>query len=852
MFQLTRSRTWLVLALLLAASTVSAASGLPPALRSAVDKLQSEAATEPTGPGNRAARAAVLWDWANAMATAGVQLPVHATQLITMALTGSAAPALDTQLDTLIAELTLHDKSPDALGKVTLTPGPFTASGFAELKQTFTVGSRNIQTGGGFLIARHFMSDFGEWQTNEPGANNHLSIESSNAAVNFQVERVPFGGMHGGFRDNAERIVFRVASGTLMSGDTVTITYGDTRGGGKGLRMPSHASDAMPLPVYIAFEAASPFFALPLQHFMLTGGKLAGVAAFLPSTVVVNQPFSMSVRGEDMTANRAAGAMPGWKVFANDTLLAEIPPGGEAITVLDNLTLGTPGPTHIRVESADGKIKGQGNPVLVRAEKGPQLVWGDTHGHSGFAEGIGSAEAFMRWAKEDSRLDFVTHSEHDIFMDDAEWESLRRIVMQNLDEGRFIPFLGYEWTVDNRNGGHHNVLFRTPQDRQRFDARRFPSLSRLYAGIRASVPEKDVLLIPHAHNSGDWRVVDPELVRLVEIMSQHGTFEWFGRMYLQHGHQVGVIAASDNHLSQPGYSSPPGAGQSQRAGLAAVYADDKTTDGIFDALRGLRTYATTGDRIILDFNVNGAPMGTRAPMDTARRITGQVIGTAALDSVTVLKNDQVLWSQSYTEAGSDRNAPIQVAVSFSSPSEPVNPRDNPRGWRPWVGTLQVQGAKIVAGRPAGAANTTLWKTAAVPGSADTWSFAAASRGSTSTMIYTLDDVKSGAALNISINAGNEFGGAPPVFRKHQPVEPVNLTVRLSDLRDGAQTARVNATDYQDLITVRRWNEGATRDARFEVNDTGNVVGDWYQVRIVQTNDAVAWSSPVWIGGSAPR
>ncbi len=846
------NRAAAILLTTLLATQISYAAGLPPALRTAVDTLQADAATEPTNAQNRAARAAILWDWANAMATNGAQLPVHATQIITYGLTNSARPGLDGQLDTLIAELTLHDKSPDALGKLVLTPGPFTVSTFAELKQTFTVGSRNIQTGGGFLIARHFMSDFGDWQTNEPGADNYLSVESSNSSVNFQVERVPFIGMHGGFRDNAERIVFRVASGTLLSGDTVTITYGDTRGGGKGLRMPSHASDAMPLPMYLAFENASPFFGLSLQHFTLIGGRLKGVAAFLPSIVTVNTPFSLSVRAEDGAANRAAGMMPGWKVMANNKLLAEVPAGGDVITVLDNVVLDTPGATHIRVESADGKIKGQGNPVLVRAEPGPQLVWGDTHGHSGFAEGIGSAEAFMRWAKEDSRLDFVTHSEHDIFMDDAEWESLRRIVLANLEEGRFIPFLGYEWTVDNRSGGHHNVLFRTPQDRQRFDARRFPTLPRLYAGIRASTSEKDVLLIPHAHNSGDWRVMDPDLVRLVEIMSHHGTFEWFGRMYLQHGHQVGVIAASDNHLSQPGYSSPPGAGVSQRAGLAGVYADNKTTDGIFNALRGLRTYATNGDRIILDFNVNDAPMGTRAAMDKSRRIAGQVIGTAPLESVTVLKNDQVLWSQSYVDAAADKNAPVQVAVSFSSPSEPVNPRDNPRGWRPWVGTLQVQGAKIVSGAPAASGNTTLWKTAAVPGSTDTWSFATASRGSTSTMIYTLSEVKSGAVLNLSINAGREFGGAPPYFRAHQPVEAVNLSIRVNDLRDGAQTARVNATDYQDSISVRRWIEGTTREATFEVNDTGNVVGDWYQVRVVQSNDGVAWSSPVWVGGSPPK
>lgn len=830
----------------------AAGSSLPPALRASVDNLLVEAASTPTTAENRKTRAAVMWDWANAMATGGTELPVHATQLITYALTDSPAPQLDAQLDVLITELSIRDREPGALGTLSITAGPFTVGTHAEIRQTFSVGSRAIQTGGGFLIARHFMTDFGEWQTNKPDADNHLSVESSNASVNFQVERVPFGGMHGGFRADAERIVFRVASGTLATGDTVTITYGDTRGGGKGLRMPSHANDAVPLPIYLAFDGKSPFIGLPLKHIALTGGALNGVAAFLPSIVTANTPFSISVRGEDARANRAEGAMPGWKVWANDDLLTEVPAGGAAISVIDNLTLATPGPVQIRVESADGKIKGQGNPVLVKAETGPVLVWGDTHGHSGFSEGIGTAEGFMRWAREDSRLDFVTHSEHDIFMDDAEWESLRRIVIANTEEGRFIPYLGYEWTVDNRRGGHHNVLFRTPQDRQRFEARRFPTLPRLYAGIRASMPEKDVLLIPHAHNSGDWRVVDPGLVRLVEIMSQHGTFEWFGRMYLQHGHQVGVIAASDNHLSQPGYSSPPGAGQSQRAGLAAVYAADRTRDGIFDAMRGLRTYATTGDRIILDFNVNGSPMGTRIPMTANRRISGQVIGTAPLQTVTVLKNDQVLWSQTYAGQSPARSDQVEIAVAFTSSSEPANPRDNPRGWRAWNGRLQVQGAKLVSGRPAMAADTTLWKTAAAPDAPDTWTFSTASRGNTSTLLFTLDDVKAGAVLNISIDAGLEFGGAPPMFRQHQPIEPLNLSIRLADLRDGAQTARVPASDYQDEISVRRIGNLETREANFEVNDSSNVVGDYYQVRVVQANDAIAWSSPVWVGGNPPQ
>ena len=159
----------------------------------------------------------------------------------------------------------------------------------------------------------------------------------------------------------------------------------------------------------------------------------------------------------------------------------------------------------------------------------------------------------MQWAKEDARLDYVTHSEHDIWLDDAEWEVLRSNVSEFTTEGEFVAYLGYEWTVNNVRGGHHNVLFRNPQNRKRVPAQFYPTLSKLYQGLREQAQPRDVVVIPHAHQAGDYRFSDPELEPLIEIMSQHGNFEWFGRMYLQHGHRVGFIAASDNHLSQPGF-----------------------------------------------------------------------------------------------------------------------------------------------------------------------------------------------------------------------------------------------------------------------------------------------------------
>ena len=127
-------------------------------------------------------------------------------------------------------------------------------------------------------------------------------------------------------------------------------------------------------------------------------------------------------------------------------------------------------------------------------------------------------------------------------------------------------------------GGHHNVLYRDAEGRERVSALEYPTLSELYQGLHARYDPADVLVIPHAHNPGDYRQSDPRLEPLIEMMSMHGTFEWFVRQYLSHGHQVGLVAASDDHLSHPGYSAPNRNSLAQRGGLGAVLAPEKSRD----------------------------------------------------------------------------------------------------------------------------------------------------------------------------------------------------------------------------------------------------------------------------------
>ena len=266
--------------------------------------------------------------------------------------------------------------------------------------------------------------------------------------------------MHGGFRGAAQVLFFRLSAGRLNPGDEVTITYGGRADGGSGLLMPTFSSDRMPFPLYVDFDGNGPLYSLPIQPVRVVGARVAGVHGFAPSVVRPGEMFTLSVRAQDQYYNRATGPIPGWKVLLGNQVIATLPAGDLALQTVADLSFQDQGVVRLSVESESGDIVGSVNPILVSAEA-PRVYWGDTHGHSGFAEGIGTPDRFMTWAKEDARLDFVTHSEHDIWLDDFEWQQLQENVRSYSESGQFIAFLGYEWTTRNLFGGHHNVLFRT-------------------------------------------------------------------------------------------------------------------------------------------------------------------------------------------------------------------------------------------------------------------------------------------------------------------------------------------------------------------------------------------------------
>ncbi len=837
---------------------------LPADLRSQVESLKADSAGQPTTAGNLEGRLDVLWPWINAYSLTGGPMPVNATLQVATAYRAVESMRLEgalptrgvlASIDQLVHEFQVKDEQPNALGRVTLmTNGDVHVGEWATIEQTYTVGATPLRPGARIMVARQLQADGGRVQHERPDAPHYVSARSSNPDVRLGTTTIPWSGMHGGFRTPAPMPTFQVESGTLEQGDWITIVYGDRSGGSEGWLQQTFATDEAMLPIYIDFDGSGRFLTPTWPSYAISGTAAAGVTAVAPSIVKPGEAFDLSIRWEDPAGNRATGTMPAATVSLDGKAFRSIGGGGDAIHVIESLRLEREGIHRFGVTSSDGKIEALSNPIWVRRNPPYRLYWGETHTHTGMAEGQGSIGRSYRFAQEDARLDFMGLSEHDIWLDDAEWQAMARAVADNTVPGKFVAFLGYEWTLRRQWGGHHNVFFRSP-DAARVGAQLAPTLTGLYEGLRARYGTEDVLIIPHAHQAGDWRTNDPEMETMIEIMSMHGTFEWFGNYYLRQGHQVGFLAASDDHRSRPGYSwtssRQPNSSLSQFGGLAAVQAPDKTADSIFDALKQRRAYAVTdAQRIILEAEMNGAVMGQRIPYSEQRQLRAKVIGTAPIRRLTVVKNGETVYAQRLLRGSIGERTTL--VIGFESSSEPFF-RDNPRGYRPWQGAVKVEGASLAGMRTLHFDNRHREWARIADGDANTVLFSTGTRGQADTLLVELSSASPSTVLSFDLEGAREWGKSPAPVRPLRRLPGKRLRIALSELADGFGRKDLSDSIDRDAITLELIGGDMPMAAEIEFTDTGEMrPGDYYYVRADQLDGARAYSSPAWVGGEPRR
>jgi hypothetical protein len=827
---------------------------LDAALRTRVEELKRVVEREPTTANNYSERLDTLWDWANAFALAGGVLPMRLPVLVaTLGISVSDGnepdPGFLQELDRYIAELAIKDERPDALGTISFAPAePIVAGTWQTVEQIWTAGTVPMVPNGAVLVGRQPMTDHGFLQNRDPAADNYVSIRCSRPGASFERDEPPVGRARGRRRAAAATaLLFRLRGESLQTGDTVTVTFGDTSGGSRGLAMQTGSSDRLKLPLSLDLDGSGNFLTPALPGLEVVGAEVHSVRGVVPSVVTPGEPFELAVRSQDRYSNRATGALPEYGVLLNGAPLARIESAREAITVLKDLTIHEPGVYRFDIRSTDGAISTTSNPVWVRENPPLRIYWGETHGHTDFAEGQGSPERYFRYGRDDARLDFLTLSEHDFYMDASEWRTLQSLTRRANREGRLVALLGYEWTVIRLRGGHHNVLFRSA-DRDLVGIHRANTLPELYRILAEENKPEDVVVIPHAHQAADWTRSDPGLERLAEVSSMHGSFEWFGNAYLKNGFEVGFIGASDDHRARPGYAPPnPRAPLAQRGGLAAVLAPTRTPDAIFDALRKRSAYATSGQRIILDVELNGSPMGTRQEHTEERQITCRVMGTSPIDHIDVVKNGEVVFSRRFMTAPMRSHA--WLLVGFESSSEVLGGGlDNPRGYRIWQGTVRVEGARVVSVSAPGFENSYSELAGIDPDNPALIRFRTETRGRTDTMLVELEGASPDTSLSFDLAPSREYGARPPLVRQPAGLPGTEVRMRLSDLVDGRLAHELEVDAHTDRITLQVVDPESALDRDFSWADLGpGKPGDYYYLRVTQLDGGRAWSSPFWVG-----
>ena len=589
-------------------------------------------------------------------------------------------PAVRTESD-------LHALFSDPSGFSELTPNRVVSCSRHEFRMTHTVGKEGIAVGGGFLafVEGSLWRDNHNPQTEDPSRPGYVTLShEGNGRVDITEIVEPVTGLH----DREYGIRVTVSDAPLRPGDTITLVFGDRSGGGPGAQANVVAWTythnykrawwhRMPvLTVWVDARATETFLPLERDHahtFTVVPDKPAKLFVTAKAHAQVGVPHDLNIAVLDRFQALAVPAYTGRVRFSCDRDDVELPAPthlreGDGSHCRVTWVPQGEGTYVITAETDDG-LAGASNPV-VSAPELPELrvYFGDIHSHSIYSgDAVGEIEGQYEHGRHVANLDFMCASEHAEYETDNQWTANQILVQRYHKPGEFVPFSGFEWAYMNADGenhglGHRNVYSENDYHQiLRGSAVATGNLERVWHHLEG---REDVLAFGHHPLAGiRWHQHNPKYERLLEMYSGWGNSEirgnprqpWRtqGGLSLQEvlatGSRVGVIAGSDNHDARPGYA---GIGEQfsksvadaiwKPSGLAVVWATGLTRKEIFAAWRARRTYATSGPRILLSFKVNDCWMGSDLALGSTdpRRLVVNVIGTAPLSSVTVIKNNE--------------------------------------------------------------------------------------------------------------------------------------------------------------------------------------------------------------------
>ncbi len=543
----------------------------------------------------------------------------------------------------------------------------------------------------------------------------------------------------------------------------------------------------------------------------------------------MGRPISVTVRALDSWGNRSDG-YKGRISFGSSDPEASLPvdytfnEDDVGAKRLEGVVLNTPGLQNISVRDEAGR-EAISNPIIVRREEPElRLFWGDFHGQTKQTVGTGTVDEYFGFVRDVAAMDFGSWQGNDFQVTKELWSEVCEKVKRYNDPGRFVAFLGYEWSGLTPAGGDHNVYFLGDdeeihrsnhwliEDRSDEDTDRYP-ISELWETFRG---RRDVMAVAHVggrHANLDFH--DPERVPLIEVHSHHGTFEWFLEEALERGLRVGFVANSDDHTCRPGLTYPSG-GFTTKGGYTGVYAKELTREALWEALWSRRCYATTGERMILQVDMDGHVMGEEFETDEPPKISVRIMGTAPLHEVEVKRGVETIHRHPFAEPRDDSDRLIKIEWSG------VRVRSRPKRVD-WEGGLSIDRGRIA--------------------SFEEFAFD-----------YSLQGVRriTNQRLEWTSTTGGDSDGV--ILRLDAPEDaevtfyskPVTFSFRPSEI--GYEPLIVDAGGVNQRVRVSAISgERLPMNLEFSHVDEDPEEGlNPYWVRVAQSDGAMAWTSPVFV------
>ena len=185
-----------------------------------------------------------------------------------------------------------------------------------------------------------------------------------------------------------------------------------------------------------------------------------------------------------------------------------------------------------------------------------------------------------------------------------------------------------------------------------------------------------------------------------------------------------------------------------------------------------------------------------------------------------MKNGEVAYSRSYLTAPLASHVWVQVGFESSS-AVYGEALDNPRAYRPWKGTLRVEGARVVSVRPV-FFNVYRSKAAIDADDPAMIRFQTETRGRRDVMLVELDGATSSTRFDFALEAAKERRAAPVLVRPLKEIPAVAATLAFDRMADGRMEHELPVDVHTDRILLQTVNPDAPLDREFEWSDLGKV------------------------------